>query len=53
MEKVRSGGQLLGDDYWMDEVAQAVHEFADANSLVFDFLYREGSDHIIFRFKKA
>ena len=52
-KKVRSGGQMLGDDYWMEDVARAVHEFADAHSLQVDFLYREGSEYKIFRVKKA
>jgi len=51
-QKVRSGGQLLGDDYWMTDVAKAVHEFADSHNLKLDFLYKDGSDYKIFRFYK-
>lgn len=52
-KKVRVGGQLLGDDYWMSEVAQAVNEFAAEHNLVCDFLYRPGTTYKIFRFTKA
>jgi SAM-dependent methyltransferase len=51
-QKVRPGGQLLGDDYWMSDVAKAVHEFAEAYKLKLDFLYKTGSDYKIFRFYK-
>jgi hypothetical protein len=36
--KVRSGGQILGDDYWMGDVARAVDEFAAENGLEVTFL---------------
>jgi Nucleotide-diphospho-sugar transferase/Methyltransferase domain len=51
-KKVRPGGQMLGDDYWMGQVAQAVNDFAQRNKLTFDFLYRTGTDYKIFRFYK-
>jgi len=51
-KKVRSGGQLLGDDYWMPEVAKAVHEFADSHNLQVNFLYKDGSNYKIFSFTK-
>jgi hypothetical protein len=50
--KVRQGGQILGDDYWMDGVAKAVQEFADKNNLQLDFLYKENSSYKIYRFIK-
>jgi hypothetical protein len=50
-DKVRPGGQLLGDDYWMGDVAKAVNEFAKNNSLTFDFL-TNGTDYKIYRFNK-
>lgn len=50
--KVRPGGQLLGDDYWMTSVAKAVEEFAAEKGLAYDFLYRQGSAYKIYRFKK-
>jgi hypothetical protein len=50
--KVRSGGQLLGDDYWMADVSRAVHEFSENVGVPFDFLYRPGSDYKIYRFIK-
>ena len=51
-KKVRVGGQMLGDDYWMPDVARAVQEFALIKGLKYDFLFKEGSDYKIFRFKK-
>lgn len=50
--KVRAGGHMLGDDYWMDGVACAVHEFAIEYNLVPEFLTAEGKDYKIFSFKK-
>jgi hypothetical protein len=51
--KIRPGGQMLGDDFWMDDVRRAVDDFAMRNSLTYDFLYRPGTSYKIFRFKKA
>lgn len=50
--KVRSGGALLGDDFWMDDVARAVNDFAADKNLYTHFLKREGTDYKIFMFKK-
>lgn len=50
--KVRKGGQLLGDDYWMGDVARAVHEFANKQGLTVDFLTKEGTTYKIYRFYK-
>jgi len=49
--KVRPGGQLLGDDYWMDDVARAVHDFEKLSNLKADFLTLPGKDYKIYRFK--
>jgi hypothetical protein len=51
-KKVRAGGHMLGDDYWMPDVARAVHEFANEYNLVPEFLTAEGKDYKIFSFKK-
>jgi hypothetical protein len=51
-KKVRTGGQILGDDYWMSDVSKAVNNFAISNGLSYDFLYKEGSDYKIYRFFK-
>lgn len=50
--KIRSGGQLLGDDYWMDQVASAVNEFSKMVNVKYDFLYRPGTEYKIYRFFK-
>jgi hypothetical protein len=50
--KLRKGGQLLGDDYYMPQVARAVHEFALSYNLKIDFLYKENTDYKIFKFIK-
>jgi hypothetical protein len=51
-KKIRTGGQLLGDDFWMESVSKAVNEFASTNNLIFDFLYKDNSDYKIYRFIK-
>lgn len=50
--KIRVGGQLLGDDVWMEPVAKAVEHFAKRERLSYDFLYRDGSTYKIYRFRK-
>jgi hypothetical protein len=52
-KKIRVGGMLLGDDYWMEPVARAVNEFSLENNLQIRFLSREGCDYKIFCFKKS
>lgn len=51
--KVRVGGRMLGDDYWMDDVARAVDQFAKENNLVTEFLTKENGDYKIFSFTKT
>jgi hypothetical protein len=51
-KKVRSGGQMLGDDYWMEDVCRAVKEFSNEIGVPFDLLTRDDKDYKIFRFKK-
>jgi predicted O-methyltransferase YrrM len=53
--KLKIGGYLLGDDYILPGVKQAVDEFAKNNNLELNFLYKENSnipDYKIFQFKK-
>ncbi len=52
-KKLRSGGQLLGDDWWMQDVQRAVYDFANQNGLHFEFLEKEGEGYKIFQFKKV
>jgi len=52
-KKVGPGGQLLGDDFWMGDVAGAVNEFANRNGLKFDFLTRPGTSYKIYRFRRG
>lgn len=49
-KKIRSGGQLLGDDYWMTDVANAVHQFSKDTGKPFDLLTKENNDYKVFRF---
>ncbi len=52
-KKVKKGGALLGDDYWMAEVAKAVHEFAVENNLFLTFAPNPAHpDYKIFQFFK-
>lgn len=50
--KLRVGGQLLGDDYWINEVAIAVRDFATKHNLTAEFLTLPGKDYKIYSFKK-
>lgn len=51
-KKVRVGGQLLGDDYSMRDVAAAVRDFTMQNNLKYDLLYKPGTSYPIFRLIK-
>jgi hypothetical protein len=51
-KKIKSGGQLLGDDYWMDEVKKAVYEFSTEMDIKYDLLSIPNKDYKIFRFFK-
>ena len=50
--KLRVGGQLLGDDYYMGGVQSAVKQFASEHKLEYDLLTNPGSEYKIFRFNK-
>jgi len=53
-KKVRPGGMMLGDDYWMDDVAIAVHEFALENNVTLTFAENPADPtYKIFQFTKA
>lgn len=49
-KKVRAGGQILGDDYWMADVARAVHDFEKIADKPIDFLTLPNNDYKIYRF---
>jgi hypothetical protein len=49
-KKVRPGGQILGDDYWMSDVSRAVHDFEKNSNKSVDFLTLPNSDYKIYRF---
>lgn len=51
-KKIKVGGQMLGDDYWMDDVSKAVCEFSYKHNIPIDFLYRENTNYKIFRMIK-
>jgi hypothetical protein len=51
--RIRIGGQMLGDDFWIDDVRRAVEDFASKNALTYDFLYRPGTTYNIYRFTKV
>jgi hypothetical protein len=50
--KLRVGGTLCGDDYWMPDVSRAVHEFASENRLELKFRTRDDNDYKIYYFVK-
>lgn len=48
--KLRVGGRLVGDDYWMTEVAEAVHEFEARHDTPVELIH--GKLYPIFCFEK-
>jgi predicted O-methyltransferase YrrM len=49
-KKVRKGGQILGDDYWMNDVRNAVDHFSTIMEIPYDFLTLDNSNYVIYRF---
>lgn len=50
--KIRNGGQMLGDDYYMNDVKNAVDTFSQNNNISYDLLEKNGTDYKIYRFHK-
>jgi hypothetical protein len=51
-KKIRLGGKMLGDDYWMESVSRAVDEFSNENNISIEFLTAEGKSYKIYCFSK-
>jgi len=51
-KKIRPGGKMLGDDYWIADVAKAVNEFANEIGQTTVFYQRPGQTYNIFCFTK-
>ena len=51
-KKIRPGGKMLGDDYWISHVKSAVDEFALNIQIPTEFLTVENNDYKIFCFTK-
>lgn len=54
-KKIRKGGQIVGDDYWLPKVSKAVNEFAARKGIKIDFLTKPSSTqpgYKIYRFIK-
>ena len=51
-KKIRIGGQILGDDYNMLDVSNAVNDFSNKYNLKYDLLFKKNSNHPIYRFFK-
>ncbi len=51
-DKIRTGGQILGDDYWMPDVTRAVNDFASLKNLKYDLLSLPDNKYKIYRFLK-
>jgi hypothetical protein len=51
--KLRSGGALLGDDYWMEHVAVQVRSFAEKIGQQIEFIEQPDVGYQIYRFNKA
>ena len=52
-KKVRVGGQLLGDDFWMKDVERAVEEFSRKYNIPYDMLTLPNNTYKIYRFHKT
>ena len=50
--KVKKGGFMAGDDYWMNDVKRAVHFFESDKEMKVQFRIKEESDYKIFYFVK-
>jgi cephalosporin hydroxylase len=50
--KVKSGGALVGDDYWIEDVQKAVHFFERYFNLEVQFKIKAGTDYKTFYFIK-
>ena len=50
IKKVRPGGQILGDDYFMTDVSKAVHDFEKISNKSVDLLTLPNNDYKIYRF---
>jgi len=42
-KKIKIGGHLLGDDYWMNDVKKAVNNFSIKNNIKFDLLNKDNN----------
>jgi hypothetical protein len=52
-KKLKKGGHMLGDDYWMSDVEKAVTEFSNTININPDFLTLPNNTYKIYRFIKA
>lgn len=50
MPKLASGGMLMGDDYWMADVARAVHEYEASADRKADFIVKPSSGYKLYTF---
>jgi hypothetical protein len=51
-KKLKKGGQLLGDDYWMGDVSRAVTEFSKEYNLIPTFRNKTNTNYAIYGFLK-
>jgi SAM-dependent methyltransferase len=52
-KKLRHGGQILGDDWWINDVQKAVIDFSLNIQVPFDLLNKPDETYKIYRFKKV
>lgn len=50
-KKIKPGGQILGDDFWIDDIKRAVDFFSTSTHMVYDLLRLPHKEYYIYRFK--
>ena len=50
-KKIKPGGQILGDDFWIEDIKRAVNFFSTSTDMAYDLLRLPHKEYYIYRFK--
>jgi len=50
-KKIKPGGQILGDDFWIGDIKRAVDFFSTSTTISYDLLRLPHKEYYIYRFK--